>query len=97
MEADACSLWGSDQGTIMPWLRIKGKSRRKGQVSDLFPPKQNNSSPFPAFIEFKIPKQQQLNPGSRRGDAQEPGTQNSGKVNTSLFFIKSSHSLVSLT
>ena len=29
--------------------------------------------------EFKIPKQQQLNPGSRRGDAQEPGTQNSGR------------------
>lgn len=39
MEADACFQWGSDQGMILPWLRIKGKSRRKGKISDLPPTK----------------------------------------------------------
>lgn len=54
METDACSHWGSNQGMIMPRLRIVGEN---GEVSDLSCQKQNNSSSFPAFIEFKTPEQ----------------------------------------
>ena len=54
-EADACSLWGSDQVTIMPWLGIKGKSRRKGQVSGLSPQSRITPHPFLPSLSSRSP------------------------------------------
>lgn len=53
-EEDGRMETDSNQGMIMPRLRIVGEN---GEVSDLSCQKQNNSSSFPAFIEFKTPEQ----------------------------------------